>query len=72
MYDLQIFFQRRRRVMIRLIALLVLGLAAMLAILPRADAHGAVVEPVDPVAILLSPTPLSSLAFSTFYPPAHR
>ena len=73
MYDLQIFFQRRRRVMTRVIALLVLGLAATLAVLPRADAHGAaIVTPPDSAALLLSPKPLSSLAFSTFYPVAHR
>lgn len=73
MYDLQIFFQRRRRVMTRVIALILLGLAATLAILPRADAHGAAVAiPADPAALLLSPKPASSLAFSTFYPLAHR
>lgn len=72
MYDLQIFFQRRRRMMTRVIALLVLGLGGMLAILPRADAHAEVAVSNDPAAYLLSPKSLSSQAFAAFNPLTHR
>ncbi len=74
MYELQIFFQRRRKMLTRIAALLLLGVGGMLAILPRADAHGttaAASASTDPKSFLLSPEPLSSARFGTFYAP-HR
>jgi hypothetical protein len=72
MYELQIFFQRRRKMLTRLGALLVLGLGGMLAMLPRADAHGPVVANADPRSFLLSPEPMSGERFSAFYAIVHR
>ncbi|MEO6013208.1 MAG: hypothetical protein ABIQ30_06435 [Devosia sp.] len=67
-----IFFQRRRKLLLRLGALLILGAGGLLAVLPRADAHDVTVQPVEPKVSLLSPAPLSGRQFSTFYPLAHR
>lgn len=67
MYELQILFQRRRRMLTRLGFMLILGAAATLAILPRADA-GVAVAPLAAVS-LLSPVPLSSAAFANLHAP---
>jgi hypothetical protein len=72
MYELQIFFQRRRKMLTRLGALLALGIGGMLAVLPRADAHGAIVQQHDPRSFLLSPEPMSGERFSAFYALMHR
>jgi hypothetical protein len=72
MYDLQIFLQRRRKMLTRLGAILALGLGGMLAVLPRADAHGQVVSSGDPKSFLLSPEPMSGERFSAFYVLMHR
>ncbi len=72
MYDLRIFLQRRRKVLARLGALLVLGIGGMMAVLPRADAHGVTVRSADPRSFLLSPEPMSGQRFAAFYVPAHR
>ncbi|RYE07464.1 MAG: hypothetical protein EOP22_17700 [Hyphomicrobiales bacterium] len=56
----------------RLSALIALGIGGMLAVLPRADAHGGVVASGDPQSLLLSPAPLSGERFSTFYVLMHR
>jgi hypothetical protein len=73
MFELQIFFQRRRKMLTRLSALLVLGIGGMLAVLPRADAQGAImVTTNDPKSLLLSPETMSGERFSTFYVPTHR
>jgi hypothetical protein len=72
MNDLQIFLKRRRKMLTRLGALLALGLGGMLAVLPRADAHGAIAGSGDPKSILLSPEPLSGERFSVFYALVHR
>jgi hypothetical protein len=72
MYDLQIFFQRRRKMLTRIGALLALGIGGMLAVLPRADAHGATVLPNDPKSFLLSPEPMSGERFAAFYALVHR
>jgi hypothetical protein len=72
MYELQIFFQRRRKMLTRLGALLVLGLGGMLAVLPRADAHGPVSTSGDSRSFLLSPEPMSGERFSAFYAIMHR
>ena len=72
MFELQIFLQRRRKMLTRLSALVVIGLGTMLAILPRADAHAMVVVPDNPKMLLLSPERLSAEGFSAFYVPAHR
>ncbi len=72
MFELQIFFQRRRKMLTRLSALLAIGIGGMLAVLPRADAHGTVLATNDPKSLLLSPEPLSGERFSTFYVLMHR
>jgi hypothetical protein len=71
MYELQIFFQRRRKMLIRVGAVLLLGLGGMLAVLPRADAHGTIAKQVDPKAFLLSPRSISSRHFAEFFPLSH-
>jgi hypothetical protein len=72
MYELQIFFQRRRKMLTRIGALLTLGLAGMFAVLPRADAHGPVATSSDPKSFLLSPEPMSGERFAAFYAIVHR
>jgi hypothetical protein len=72
MYDLQIFFQRRRKMLTRIGALLALGIGGMLAVLPRADAHGAMTVSNDPRSFLLSPEPMSGERFAAFYALVHR
>ena len=76
MYELQIFFQRRRKMLTRLAALLTLGLGGLLAVLPRADAHDAARVTVADASIgkslLLSPEPMSGARFAAFYAMAHR
>ena len=67
MYELQIFFQRRRKMLTRLLALLTLGTGGMLAVLPRADAHGVMTANTDPTAILFAHEPMSGERFGTFY-----
>lgn len=56
----------------RVVALLALGLAGMLAVLPRADAHAPVAHSSDPKSFLLSPEPMSGERFSALYALAHR
>jgi len=72
MYELQIFFQRRRKMLTRIGALLALGIGGMLAVLPRADAHGAITASTDPKSFLLSPEPMSGERFAAFYALTHR
>jgi hypothetical protein len=72
MYELQIFFQRRRKMLTRIGALLALGVGGMLAVLPRADAHGTIVANTDPKSFLLSPEPMSGEQFAAFYALTHR
>lgn len=73
MLELQIFLQRRRKMLTRLTALLAIGIGGMLAILPRADAQaGVVVTASNPRSLLLSPAPVSSEQFSTLYELTHR
>ena len=72
MFDLQIFVQRRRKMLTRLSVLLVLGIGGMLAVLPRADAHGGVATVSDPKSLMLSPEPMSGERFSAFYELMHR
>lgn len=72
MYELRIVLQRRRKMLTRVAALLALGVGGMLAVLPRADAHGVVARPSDPRSLLLSPEPLSRGRFAEFYALPHR
>ena len=73
MFELQIFFQRRRKMLTRLGALLILGLGGMLAVLPRADAHDVRTLVADANrSFLLSPEPMSDARFAAFYAPVHR
>jgi hypothetical protein len=74
MSGLQIFVQRKRRVLIRYGAVVVLGVAGLIAILPRADAHGTdaqIIAPADRLSALLSPAPLSGRQFAAFYGVPH-
>ena len=75
MFELQIFFQRRRKMLVLLGALLTLGFGGLLAVLPRADAHyGARMDVADVKgnSFLLSPEPMSGERFAAFYALAHR
>jgi hypothetical protein len=73
MYELQIFFQRRRKMLTRIGPLLALGIGGMLAVLPRADAHGVVaMDHSNPKSFLLSPEPMSGERFAAFYALTHR
>jgi hypothetical protein len=76
MYELQIFFQRRRKMLTRIGALIALGVGGLLAVLPRADAHDAQVQAVaemgGPSSFLLSPERMSGERFAAFYALVHR
>lgn len=72
MNELQIFLQRRRKMLTQLVAIVALGLAGVLAILPRADAHVTSAAAGDPRSILLSPAPISGEQFAVFYAVPHR
>ena len=72
MYEMQIFLQRKRKMLTRVGALLALGIGGMLAVLPRADAHGTIAANADPKSFLLSPQPMSDAQFSTLYAITHR
>lgn len=76
MFALQLFFQRRRKMLARLGALLALGLGGLAAVLPRADAHDASRMAASDIghsrSLLLSPEPMSGERFSAFYAIAHR
>ena len=73
MFELQILFQRRRKMLTRAGALIVLGLAGLLAVLPRADAHDAQhVASIDSRSLLLSPEPMAGRRFAAFYEMSHR
>ena len=63
MYEFQLLIQRRRRFIARMMVVLLLGPAATLAILPRADAKVPSRVPTGDVS-LLSPDPVSGLRFS--------
>lgn len=71
MSHLQMLLRRRRKLLTRLAALLVLGLGGLLIVLPRADAHGVLRARTEvaasPVASLLSPDRLSGPSFDRFY-----
>lgn len=74
MSGLQIVLVRKRKLLIRGGAVLALGLAGLLAILPRADAHDAAHQTVsvsDPIRVLLAPQPVSGRHFATLYPLTH-
>ncbi len=68
MYELQILIQRRRKLIARLMIVTILGLAATLAVLPRADAHVRTAGASE--VSLLSPQPVWGTGFSRLYPPA--
>ena len=79
MHELQIYVQRRRKMLIRVSALLILGGGGLLAVLPRADAHGPAQVTMANVTVanldssfLLSPEPMSAERFATLYAVAHR
>ena len=76
MYDLRVFIQRRRKLLVRLGALLAIILAGVLLTLPRsgADDNSPPVKIADlgDKRILLSPESFASAEFSTFYGPLHR
>ena len=74
MFGFQILLPRRRRLLVRCAAVGSIGLAGLLAVLPRADAHGG--EPLalggnEALGALLSPNPLSGREFAVLYPLTH-
>ena len=75
MYELQIFFQRRRKMLARLVALLTLGLGGLAG---GAAARRCAWPPVASAersirkSLLLSPEPMSGERFAAFYALAHR
>lgn len=76
MYELQIFFQRRRKMLTRIGALIAVGVGGLLAVLPRADAHDAQAQMTaqagGPQSVLLSPERMSGERFAVFYALVHR
>lgn len=68
MFELQLLIQRRRKMITRLMLVLLLGTAATLAILPRADAKVPAIVPTSDVS-LLSPHPISGARFSRLHLP---
>ena len=76
MFELQIFVQRRRKLLVRLVALLAVVVAGVLLVLPRAGAHDAspAMKTADlgSKAMLLSSASLASEQFAVFYGPVHR
>ena len=75
MLELQIQFQRRRKTLMRVAALLAVGFGGLLLVLPGADAHDVsarVAQLDDGKSFLLSPEPMSGEGFSAFYALAQR
>ena len=76
MYDLRVFIQRRRKLLLRLGTLLAILLAGVLLALPRAGAHDqsppVKIADLGDKRILLSPESLASAEFGVFYGPLHR
>ena len=68
MFEFHILLQRRRKFLARLMLVLLLGTAATLAILPRADAKVPAFVPTGDIS-LLSPYPLWGSRFSQLHPP---
>ena len=74
MFSFQVLLQRKRKLLFRCAAAGAIGLAGLLAVLPRADAHGGepqVVRGSGPLSALLSPNPLSGREFAVLYPVTH-
>jgi hypothetical protein len=74
MSGLQIFIQRRRRVLIRYGVVVALGIAGLVAVLPRADAHDGsqqIVVRAPSLSTLMSPAPISGRQFAAFYGVPH-
>lgn len=70
MFALQMAFQRKRKFLLRLGALIALGLGALAVVLPGVGTRGtssAVVAQLDRDGELLFPAPISSEHFSDFY-----
>lgn len=69
----QIIYQRRRKMLTRLAAVLAVGLAGLAAVLPRADAHGpaqvAAIHADAAGSLLLAPERLSGKRFAALYAP---
>ena len=76
MFELKLFVQRRRKMLLQLGALLTIGLGALIAVAPtpRADANEQVrtARLPDAMSLLLSPAPLSSERFLAYYAIAYR
>ena len=71
MFELQIFLQRRRKLILRVAALLAVCVAGLLVVLPRANANddGALAQSSGVSSILLSPARISGGQFSILYAP---
>ena len=80
MVGLNIFYQRRRKLLARVGALLLLVLGGLLAVmpLPRADANESPATVVreavkaDAMRLMLAPEPLSSQRFLAYYAQAYH
>ena len=70
MFGLQLFLQRKRRMLIRYGAVAVVGITVAAVALPRADAHDTHRQTVaanDDMSVLFSPELLASHQFGMFY-----
>ncbi len=70
MFGLQLFLQRKRRMLIRYGAVALVGVTVIAIALPRADAHGTAPQTVaanDELSVLFWPAPLSGNRFAVFY-----
>ena len=70
MFGLQLFLQRRRKVLVRYGAIALVGAAVIAVALPRADAHDVHAQTVaanDQMSVLFSPEPVSGKRFGMFY-----
>jgi hypothetical protein len=74
MFGLQLFLQRKRRMLVRSGAVALVGLTVLGVALPRADAHNARPQTItanDEMSALLSPQPVASRQFAVFYSLPH-
>ena len=76
MFELRVSIQRRRKLLVRLGAVLAIILAGVLLVLPRSSADDTPapnrVADLGDKRILLSPASFASAQFGTFYGPVHR
>ena len=74
MFGLQLFLQRKRRMLVRYVAVALVGAAVIAVALPRADAHSPQAQTVaanDEMSMLFSPEPVSGQRFAVLYGVPH-